>query len=95
MSFRRLTFRPPIPSIRLFNISDVVALLLVGVFIYLGIRLAFNTPAVVRGPDISLTPNALPYYALLSLGRMLAAYVLSMTFSLVYGYTAARRHNAD
>ena len=56
MSFRRLIFRPPIPSLRLFNMSDVVALLLVGVLIYLGIRLAFNTPAVVRGPDISLAP---------------------------------------
>ena len=91
MSFRRLIFRPPIPSLRLFNVSDVVALLLVAVLIYLGVRLAFNTPTVVRGPDISLSPSALPYYALLSLRRMLAAYVLSLTFSLIYGYTAARR----
>lgn len=95
MSLRRLTFRPPIPSLRLFNISDLVALLLVSVLIYLGVRLAFNTPAVVVGPDISLAPNALPYYTLLSLGRMLAAYVLSMTFSLLYGYTAARRPGAE
>ncbi len=95
MSFRKLTFRPPIPSLRLFNLSDVVALLLVGVLIFLGIKLAFNTPAVVVGPDISLSASALPYYALLSLGRMLAAYALSMTFSLVYGYTAARRPGAE
>ncbi len=95
MSFRKLIFRPPIPSLRLFNMSDVVALLLVGVFIFLGVRLAFNTPAVVRGPDISLAPSALPYYALLSLGRMLAAYILSMTFSIAYGYTAARRPGAE
>jgi len=95
MSFRKLTFRPPIPSLRRFNLSDVVALLLVGVLIFLGIKLAFNTPAVVVGPDISLSASALPYYALLSLGRMLAAYALSMTFSLVYGYTAARRPGAE
>ncbi len=95
MSFRKLIFRPPIPSIRLFNLSDLVALLLVGILIFLGVRLAFNTPAIVQGPDISLTPNALPYYALLSLSRMLAAYILSMTFSLVYGYTAARRPGAE
>ncbi|MBI1281045.1 MAG: ABC transporter permease subunit [Anaerolineaceae bacterium] len=95
MSFRRLTFRPPLSSIRHFNISDMVALVLVGLFIYLGVRLAFNTPAVVQGPDISLMPSALPYYALLSLGRMLAAYMLSMTFSIIYGYTAARRPGAE
>ncbi len=94
MSVRKLTFRPPISHLRLFNISDVVALLLIGVFIYLGIRLAFNTPAVVRGPDISLSGSALPYYAMLSLGRMLTAYVLSMSFSISYGYTAARRPGA-
>ncbi len=95
MSFRKLIFRPPIPSLRLFTVSDVVALLLVGVLIFLGVKLAFNTPAVVVGPDISLAPNALPYYALLSLGRMLAAYILSMTFSILYGYTAARRPGAE
>ncbi len=87
-------FRPPLPTGRLLALSDLVILLLLCVFIFLGVRLAFNTPAVVRGPDISLEPRALPYYALLSLGRMLAAYVLSMTFSIVYGYTAARRPNA-
>jgi len=95
MSLRKHTFRPPISPLRLFNISDLVTLILIGVFIYIGVRLAFNTPAIVQGPDISLEPRALPYYAVLSLGRMLAAYVLSLTFSIVYGYTAARRPGAE
>lgn len=95
MSVRKLTFRPPLSTLRLFNLSDLVALLLVGGLIFFGVRLAFNTPAIVTGPDISLSPSALPYYALLSLGRMLAAYILSMTFSIVYGYTAARRPGAE
>ncbi|MBN8618840.1 MAG: ABC transporter permease subunit [Anaerolineae bacterium] len=95
MAFRRLIFRPPVPIFRLFSLSDVVALLLVSLVLFLGVRLAFNTPEVVRGPTISLEAGALPYYALLSMGRMLAAYVLSMTFSIGYGYLAARRPGAE
>ena len=94
MSLRKLTFRPPSPTLRLFSLSDLVVLLLLAVIVYLGVRLAFNTPVAVRGPDISLSASALPYYALLSLGRMLVAYTLSLTFSIVYGYTAARRPGA-
>ncbi len=88
-------FRPPAPVERWFGWSDLLILLLVGVVIYLGIQLAFDTPAIVQGPQISLHPAALPYYALLSLGRMLAAYALSMAFSIVYGRAAARRTAAS
>ena len=84
-------FRPPAPVERWFGWSDLLILLLIGILIYLGVRLAFDTPAIIRGPRISLEPAALPYYALLSLGRMLAAYALSMAFSIVYGRVAARR----
>jgi NitT/TauT family transport system permease protein len=88
------TFRPPLFTRRPLQIGDFVILLLLAVLLYLGVRLAFNTPEKVQGPDISLEPSVLPFYALLSLGRMLAAYVLSMTFSLIYGYAAARRPGA-
>ena len=57
-------------------------------------RLAFHVPAVIAGPDISLSPWALPWYALLSVGRMAAAYFLSLLFSLFYGYAAARNRTA-
>ncbi|MBI5668312.1 MAG: ABC transporter permease subunit [Chloroflexi bacterium] len=89
------TFRPPLPGGLLFSRNDAIILLLVGTLIYFGVRLAFNAPAVIQGPDIILEPAVLPYYALLSLGRMLAAYALSITFSILYGYTAARRPGAS
>jgi NitT/TauT family transport system permease protein len=72
------------------TIADAIILLVIAVVLYLGTRLAFNTPAEINGPDISLSAAALPYYALLSLGRMLAAYLLSLGFSIAYGYNAAR-----
>ena len=65
------------------------------VLIYLGARLAIRAPAVIKGPDISLAPAALPTYALFSTGRMLAAYILSFLFTLVYGYAAAYNRRAE
>lgn len=58
-------------------------------------RLAFHAPVYVQGPEISLSPAALPWYAFLSTLRMLAAYVLSLSFSLFYGYKAARSRYAE
>jgi NitT/TauT family transport system permease protein len=63
--------------------------------LYLGVRLALGAPAEVRGPTISLAPAALPFYAALSLGRMVAAYLLSLAFTLVYGYRAAYSARAE
>jgi len=45
--------------------------------------------------EIDLSLGALPGYALLSLSRGLAAYVLSLAFTLVYGYWAARDRIAE
>jgi pimeloyl-ACP methyl ester carboxylesterase len=63
--------------------------------LYAGVRLALRVPAVIAGPDISLSVAALPWYAFLSTGRMAAAYLLSLLFSLVYGYSAARNRTAE
>ncbi len=71
-----------------------MALVTVTVLIYAGVRMAFDAPAIVRGPDISLAPRYLILYAVLSLSRMLAAYALSLAFTLVYGYIAAYNHRA-
>ncbi len=88
-------FRPPLPGGKLFGRNDAVILFMTGIVIYLGVRLALDAPETIQGPDIILEPAALPYYALQSLGRMLVAYLLSLIFSLIYGYSAARRPGAD
>ncbi len=75
--------------------GDVAVLIGVAVLIYLGVRLALHAPAEVTGPRISLDPKVLPYYALRSVARMAAAYVLSMLFSLAYGYAAAYNRSAE
>ncbi len=44
----------------------------------------------LRAPQLHVSLRQLPYYALCSFSRMLAAYVLALIFSLVYGLLAAR-----
>lgn len=75
--------------------GDLVALAVVAVFLYLGVRLAFNAPAILKGPEISLSPGALPWYAALSIGRMTVAYAMSITFTLIYGRIAAFNRRAE
>lgn len=70
--------------------GDLIVFAAVVLVLYLGIRLAFDTPEVVQGPAISLTPEALPWYAALSVVRMTAAYSLSLIFALIYGRIATR-----
>ncbi len=78
-----------------FTWGDVVAIAFIVSLLYIGVRLAFKVPAVIKGPNISLAPSALPWYTLLSVGRMLAAYILSILFTLVYGRAAAYNHRAE
>jgi len=82
-------------SSRAFAWGDLLAILLLVVLLYLGARLALDAPDVIPGPDISLAPAALPWYTLLSVGRMLAAYALSMLFTLLYGRVAATNRRAE
>ena len=77
------------------GLGDLVILLAVVALIYGALRLAFGAPPEVRGPSIVLAPQALPYYAVLSVGRMAAAYLLSVVFALAYGYAAARHRTAE
>jgi NitT/TauT family transport system permease protein len=78
-----------------FGIGDGLIILIMAVLIYIGTRLALNAPASVSGPTIDLSPRALPWYAFLSTGRMAIAYLLSLIFTLVYGYAAARNRTAE
>jgi NitT/TauT family transport system permease protein len=93
---RRIVFTIGQPSDRpLLGIADILIVLVLGVVIYIGVRLAIASPQALDGPNIDLAPQALPYYAVLSLGRMLAAYLLSIIFSLFYGYVAASNARAE
>ncbi len=74
---------------------DWLAIFIVIVLIYIGIRLAFDAPAVIQGPEISLDPAVLPWYALFSVSRMAAAYLLSILFTLFYGRAAAYNRSAE
>lgn len=89
------TFHTPQRSKKLITWGDVISIVLVLLLVYLGVRLAFHAPAVVTGPDISLSPSVLPWYTLLSVRRMAAAYVLSVIFTLVYGRIAAYNPRAE
>jgi len=51
--------------------------------------------AVNSQPEIHLDPRALPGYALLSVTRIIAAYLLSLGVALVYAYVAAHNTRAE
>src|SRR5258708_20082440 len=87
---RRFRFSPALPQTPAFTLGDGLIILGIAAFLYVGTRLAFHAPAVIHGPEISVSPLALPWYALLSVGRMTAAYFLSLLFSLFYGYESPR-----
>jgi len=75
---------------------DVALLAAVGGVIYGLTRVAGEWHGALRPVvEIDLSPGALPGYAFLSLSRGLAAYVLSLGFTLVYGYWAARDQVAE
>ncbi len=80
---------------RLITWGDAFALVLVILLLYIGALLAFDTPASIAGRKISLSPSVLPFYALFSVGRMAAAYALSLIFSLIYGRIAAYNRRAE
>lgn len=75
--------------------ADAVVLASLAVLVYIGTELARQAPEVVQGPRISLSPSALPFYAVLSTLRMAAAYALSLLFTLFYGSAAAASRRAE
>lgn len=78
-----------------FGIGDIIILVAVLALIFGALQLALNAPAVIAGPAINLAPTALPFYAVLSVARLAAAYIISIIFSLSYGYAAARSSTAS
>lgn len=58
-----------------------------------GFFVAFRPPGVT--PDVSLDISHLPYYAARSTMRMFVALIISIVFTLGYGYAAAKNKKAE
>jgi len=91
-SFR---FSPALLRRPAFTIGDGIIILALAALLFAAVRISFHAPAVIAGPNISLSLWALPWYALLSTLRMLVAYLLSLAFTLAYGYAAAHNRTAE
>jgi len=85
-----------LPRLEIFSLPDLL-MFAAGIALFYGILVVGRTwfgpftPSV----EISRSPLALPTYAALSLLRITIAYVLSLGFTLVYGYIAAYNPKAE
>jgi NitT/TauT family transport system permease protein len=80
---------------RLASVDVLLAVAVVGlVFGILRLDQEWTAPARAS-VEIDISPWALPKYTLLSLSRGLIAYVISLGFTLVYGYWAAKSAIAE
>jgi NitT/TauT family transport system permease protein len=95
MSHPSRLFRIAQPLLRPPSWGDAVVFMSLAALIYLGVHLGLSAPPAIKGPEISLSPEHLLYYAGLSTGRMAAAYLLSVIFSLIYGTFAANHRGAE
>jgi NitT/TauT family transport system permease protein len=81
---------------RRFRTTDLALVAAVPAAVFAVVRLAQQWTGTLRPTvEIDLALRALPGYAALSLSRGLAAYVLSLAFTLVYGYWAAKDRVAE
>ncbi len=89
-------FQSPPLIRRRFTWGDALILLLLIALLYGGLTLAihFARPSPSE-TSISLEMGVLPLYTLYSIGRMLAAYMLSFIFMLLYGRWAAYNRRAE
>jgi len=94
MTILHRIFQPGQNLARRVSPADLVILLVVACCAMVGVRIASNNVQTFSGPSISLDTKYLPWYAFLSLGRMTGAYILSMLFSLVFGYYTAMNKRA-
>jgi NitT/TauT family transport system permease protein len=80
------------------NWPDLAALALIVVIILLigsGARQMLAPLVAAQAPPISLSPDVLPNYALRTTLRMLAALIVSLIFTLIYGTVAAKSRRAE
>lgn len=81
---------------RYFSVPDLAILLLISTVIY-GVVAIANQWRTEFHPvtQIDLSVRALPFYTLLSAARGMAAYLISLVFTLVVGYAAAKSKTAE
>jgi NitT/TauT family transport system permease protein len=81
---------------RYFSIADLVVLMVLATTIY-GVMSVANEWRSEFHPvtHIDLSARALPYYTILSAVRGMGAYLLSLSFTLVVGYAAAKSKTAE
>jgi NitT/TauT family transport system permease protein len=80
------------------NWLDLAALILIVAIILLlgsGARQMLAPFVAAQAPQISLSPEVLPNYALRTTMRMLAALLASLTFTFIYGTLAAKSRRAE
>ena len=80
------------------NLRDLVAVTLIVAIIILlgsGARQMLAPLAIGQQPEISLSPTALPAYAVRTTIRMLAALVASLLFTFTYATVAAKSRRAE
>jgi len=75
--------------------ADGVVIAVIIAVMYLLISLNIDNPIYKSNIVISLNTKYLPAYALFSFLRMLAAYILSLVFTLIYGYVASQNKKAE
>src|SRR5271156_4794971 len=86
------TIPSTVPSV----FRDLPILLAALAFFYAVLSMTHYWLSPVGAPmEIHLEPSALPRYAMFSVLRIAAAYVVSLAFTLVYGYVAAYNTRAE
>jgi NitT/TauT family transport system permease protein len=86
------TIPSTVPSL----IRDLPILLAALAFFYAVLSMTHYWMTLAGAPmEIHLEPSALPRYAMFSVLRIAAAYVVSLVFTLVYGYVAAYNTRAE
>ena len=84
------------PQKRPFGWPDLLVLAFVAALIYGLVGLARQWTGVADfNAEINLSLRALPRYSFFSLMRAVAAYVMSLAFTIVYGYIAAKSTRAE
>jgi len=80
---------------RKFGVLDIIIFLAIVSVLYLAISPGIGGNVSTTGIQVSTDISNLPMYVLKSVGRMTAAYILSLIFTLVYGYIAAHNEKAE